>query len=124
MREATKEMNPNSKIYKQGDIYIANSKNTPLKNGNLDLKSILSELYKQGIYTVFIECGGTLAGAFLKENLVDEVYQFIAPKILNDNSGFSCFNGDSVKNINESINLKIYEIEFLNPDILIKSIIS
>lgn len=112
-----------SKIYQQGEIYIANSVNTPLKDGNLDLKSVLSELYKKGIYTVFVECGGTLAGAFLKERLVDEVYQFIAPKITNDNSGLSCFNGDNIENINDSVNLKIYETKFLNPDILIKSIV-
>lgn len=115
--------NSESKIYQQGEIYIANSVNTPLKDGNLDLKSVLSELYKKGIYTVFVECGGTLAGAFLKERLVDEVYQFIAPKITNDNSGLSCFNGDNIENINDSVNLKIYETKFLNPDVLIKSII-
>ena len=115
--------NSESKIYQQGEIYIANSVNTPLKDGNLDLKSVLLELYKKGIYTVFVECGGTLAGAFLKERLVDEVYQFIAPKITNDNSGLSCFNGDNIENINDSVNLKIYETKFLNPDVLIKSII-
>ena len=115
--------NSESKIYQQGEIYIANSVNTPLKDGNLDLKSVLSELYKKGIYTVFVECGGTLAGAFLKERLVDEVYQFIAPKITNDNSGLSCFNGDNIENINDSVNLKIYETKFLNPDVLIKSIV-
>lgn len=115
--------NSESKIYQHGEIYIANSVNTPLKDGNLDLKSVLSELYKKGIYTVFVECGGTLAGAFLKERLVDEVYQFIAPKITNDNSGLSCFNGDNIDNINDSVNLKIYETKFLNPDVLIKSII-
>lgn len=115
--------NPDFKIYKQGEFYIANSKNTSLKNGELDLRAVLSELYKKGIYTVFVECGGTLAGAFLKEKLIDEVYQFIAPKITNDNSCFSCFNGNSIENINEAIELKIYETEFLNPDILIKSIV-
>ena len=112
---------PESKIYQQGEIYIATLKNTPLKNGKLDLQSVLSELYKKGVYSVFVECGGTLAGALLKEGLIDEVYQFIAPKILNDNRGFSCFNGNCIENINDSVNLKIYETKFLNPDILIKA---
>ena len=73
--------------------------------------------------SVFVECGGTLAGSFLKENLVDEVYQFIAPKILNDNTGMSCFNGDSVELINNSINLEIYETKMFEPDVLIKSVV-
>ena len=112
-----------SKIYEQGKIYVATRENTPLKNGQLDLKSVLEELYKQGICSVFVECGGTLAGAFLKENLVDEIYQFIAPKILNDNEGKSCFNGDNIVEISEAKELKIYEIKLFTPDVLIKSTI-
>ena len=45
----------NFNIFHQGQIYHATSKNTPLKDGNLDLKEVLAELYKQGICTVFVE---------------------------------------------------------------------
>ncbi len=115
--------NPDSNIYKQGEIYIATRKNTPLKNNHLDVKAVLENLYSIGIRSVFVESGGTLAGSMLKDGLIDEIYQFIAPKILNDNSGFSAFNGDFIKDINKSVNLEIYEIKEFKPDILIKSII-
>ncbi len=105
---------PDAKIYQQGQIHISSK----------PLKETLEDLYKFGVYTVFIECGGTLAGALLKENLIDEVYQFIAPKILNDNSGFSCFNGDNIENINQAKNLNIYEIKQVGKDILIKGTFS
>lgn len=111
-----------SKIYQQGKIYIATKENTSLKDGKLDLKAVLAELYKQGICSVFVECGGTLAGAFLKENLVDEIYQFIAPKILNDNSGKSCFDGATIEKIANSKKLKIYETKIIHEDVLIKAI--
>ena len=107
-------------IFKQGNIYIATKENTPLKNKNLDIKAILKELYKKGIYTVFVECGGTLAGSMLKDGLIDEVYQFIAPKILNDNSGKSCYNGDNIEKISASKNLKIYSTTTIGNDLLIK----
>ena len=110
----------NSKIFEQGKIYIASKENTPIKNNNLDIKAVLSELYNQGIYTVFVECGGTLAGSMLKDGLIDEVYQFIAPKILNDNSGKSSFNGDSINKISEAKNLKIYSSKLIGKDILFK----
>lgn len=113
----------NAKILKQGKIYIANKENTPLKNDTLDLKEILKSLYRQGICSVFIECGGTLAGAFLKEGLLDEVWQFIAPKILNDNTGLSCFNGIDADRISQAKNLRIYEIKNIPPDILVKSVL-
>ena len=112
-----------SLILKDGNIYIATKNNTPLKNGRLNLKSVLKELYKMGICSVFLECGGTLAGSFLKENLIDEVFQFIAPKILNDNSGSSCFNGDSVLKIKDAKKLKIYEFGKIGEDILIKYVL-
>lgn len=109
-----------SKIFKQGNIFVATKENTPIKNGNLDIKAVLKELYKKGIYTVFVECGGTLAGSMLKDGLIDEIYQFIAPKILNDNEGKSCYNGDSIENISASKNLKIYSSTTIGNDLLIK----
>ncbi len=111
----------NAQIFNQGEIYIASKKNTPLKNEQLDLKSVLAELYQRGIYTVFVECGGILAGAMLKEDLIDEIYQFIAPKILNDNSGMSCFNGSKINKISQAKNFSVYEVEKYGTDILLKS---
>lgn len=111
----------NSKIYSQGEIYIATRENTPLKDGRLDIEAVLKELYAKGIYSVFVECGGTLAGSLLKDGLVDEVYQFIAPKILNDNNGKSCFDGDSINEISQAKTLKPYEVKQVGVDILIKS---
>ncbi len=113
----------NANIFKQGKIYIASKENTSITNGQLDLGEILKTLFGKGIYSVFIECGGILAGAFLKEGLIDEVYQFIAPKILNDNEGMSCFNGGQYNKISECVNLEIYEIKRFPPDILIKTLV-
>lgn len=111
----------NSNIYKQGKVYIASRENTPLVDNQLDIKSVLSELYKKGVYSVFVECGGILAGAMLKEGLIDEVYQFIAPKILNDNSGMSCFDGDDVTEISQAKRFQIYDVKKIGCDILIKT---
>jgi len=115
-----KRIPENAKIFEQGNIYLSTKENTPLKDGKLDIKYVLKELYKKGIYTVFVECGGTLAGSMLKKGLIDEVYQFIAPKILNDNDGKSCFNGENVEKISASKNLKIYSTTIIGADLLIK----
>ena len=113
----------NSKIYEQGEVVVFTKENCSIKKGDLDLRFVLEELYKKGVCSVFIECGGKLAGAFLKERLIDEVYQFIAPKIVNDNSAKSCFDGDSILKISDSVDLKIYETELIGEDILIKSLL-
>ena len=109
-----------AKIYQQGEIYIANGLNTPLKDGNLDLRALLQELYKKGICSVFVECGGKLAGAFLKENLIDEIYQFIAPKIVNDNSAKCCFDGDSVLKIADCKSFRVVDTQLSGADVLVK----
>ena len=123
----------NSDIYKQGQIILVTSEDycvdeyplnfevllCPEKNGKLDLNYILKELYTSGIKSIFIEAGGKLCGEFVKENLVDKVYHFIAPKILNDNSGRSCFDGDNILKINDSKNFKLIETKTLGSDILL-----
>ena len=112
-----------AKIYQQGEIYVANGLNTTLKDGNLDLRAVLEELYRRGVCSVFVECGGKLAGAFLRENLIDEIYQFIAPKIVNDNSAKSCFDGDSLEKIADCKKLQIYNTKLIGNDILLKTIL-
>ena len=113
----------NSKIFEQGEIYIASKENTPLKDGKLDLNQVLKDLYKRGICSVFAECGGTLAGSLLKEGLIDEIYQFVAPKIVNDNSAMSCFDGDNVEKISRAKNVTIYDVDRIGPDLLIKLLV-
>ena len=92
----------NSTIYKQGKIYIFHDKNlnskntnnityikTPVIEGKLDPQFILNELFELGIMSVFIEAGGGVNESFLP--YIDKLYHFIAPKLLGDNSGKSCF---------------------------------
>lgn len=123
----------NADIYKQGQIILVTSEDycideyplnfevllCPEKNGKLDLNYILKELYTSGIKSIFVEAGGKLCGEFVKENLVDKVYHFIAPKILNDNSGRSCFDGDNIFKINDSKNFKLIDTKKLGSDILL-----
>lgn len=122
----------NSNIYKGGKIILVtggNSEKTlpdnverlicPIVEGKIDLKYLMRELYNRGIKSVFVEAGGKLSGSFLKENLVDKIYQFIAPKVLNDNSGKSCFDGNNIIRMVESKVFKIDNITQIENDILV-----
>lgn len=48
----------------------------------VDLKDLLAALARQGINEVLVETGATLAGAFVEQNLVDELVIFTAPTLL------------------------------------------
>lgn len=118
-------------IYKQGKIFVFHSlKNqsslsnnnlqyiyTPIVNNKLDIEFILEELYKRGIMSVLIEAGGKLNGSFLP--YVDRLYHFVAPKILGDNNGKSCFYGKEVEKISNCTNLNFESVELFPPDILV-----
>lgn len=118
-------------IYKQGKIFVFHSlKNqsslsnnnlqyiyTPIVNNKLDIEFILEELYKRDIMSVLIEAGGKLNGSFLP--YIDRLYHFVAPKILGDNNGKSCFYGKEVEKISNCTNLNFESVELFPPDILV-----
>lgn len=118
-------------IYKQGKIFVFHSlKNQsslsnnnlqyiyiPIVNNKLGIEFILEELYKRGIMSVLIEAGGKLNGSFLP--YIDRLYHFVAPKILGDNNGKSCFYGKEVEKISNCTNLNFESVELFPPDILV-----
>jgi len=55
-----------------------------LRGRHLDLEAALSLLARSGLTEVLIEGGGRLAAALLREDLVDEVHWFAAPRLLGD----------------------------------------
>jgi len=48
----------------------------------IDLTFLLEQLASQGINEVLVETGATLAGAFIQQDLVDELVMFTAPTLL------------------------------------------
>jgi diaminohydroxyphosphoribosylaminopyrimidine deaminase / 5-amino-6-(5-phosphoribosylamino)uracil reductase len=54
------------------------------KDGRLDLSAVLTALAERGITRLMVEGGPTVAAAFVKADLVDEVALFRSPKPLGD----------------------------------------
>lgn len=121
----------NSKIYEQGDIYLFHDETivpnhekdnvkyipAPIKDGNIDIEYVLNKLYELKIMSVLVESGGVLNAAFLP--YVDKLYHFIAPKVLGDNSGKSCFSGQRVDKISNCKNLEYVCMKSYEPDVLL-----
>lgn len=53
-----------------------------VRNGQLDLKQMLVDLYEQGVTHLLVEPGPTLAKSFLDQNLADRVWIFCSPKVI------------------------------------------
>lgn len=91
----------------------------PTYNYKLDLKHLFNEFYKLGIRSVLVEAGGKLNGEVVSLDLVDKIYQFIAPKILGDEHGVNAFEGRDIREISNALNFKFESITDYSPDILI-----
>ncbi len=122
----------NSTIYKQGKIFVFYDENIDIKNNGqenityvptktennkLDIEFILNKLYDLGIMSILVESGGKLNGSFMP--YIDKLYHFIAPKILGDNSGKSCFDGNKIDKISNCTNLLFENSINFPPDILV-----
>lgn len=87
------------------------------KIGFSNMDELLKTLFNMGIYSVLIESGQGLNSAFLKEKCVDEIYHFIAPKILGGGIDFT--GGFTPKSIDESIIAYDMKIKKFEPDIML-----
>lgn len=94
----------------------------PLKNGHIDLKYAINELYKKGIMSILVEAGAMFNNAIIQEKLADRLIQFTAPKILADKNGKSFAEGCSRNEISECNNLIITSTKHLKNDIIINGI--
>ena len=54
----------------------------PLVGGRVPLPALLDELGTRGVNNAFVEAGASLAGAFLEQNLADEILLYLAPCLL------------------------------------------
>lgn len=87
------------------------------KIGFSNINELLKTLFNMGIYSILIESGRGLNSAFLKEKCVDEIYHFIAPKILG--GGINFIDGFNPKKIDDGLIAYNLEIKKFEPDIML-----
>lgn len=89
-------------------------------DNHVDINDLMDKLGAMGIDSLLLEGGGTLNAAFLEAGCVDEVWAFIAPKIIGGAAAKTPISGKGIDLMSEAINLHNIEIQNINGDILIK----
>ena len=89
-------------------------------NNHVDINDLMVKLGAMGIDSLLLEGGGTLNAAFLETGCVDEVWAFIAPKLIGGEDAKTPVSGKGIDNMSEAINLQNIDIQNINGDILIK----
>lgn len=88
------------------------------KDNNLNLKKVLKKLYSLNISSVLVEGGKSLFTQFLKYELADYAYFFIANKILG--CGISSITDEIKRSINKPIMLKDTKVENIQGNVLMR----
>jgi diaminohydroxyphosphoribosylaminopyrimidine deaminase / 5-amino-6-(5-phosphoribosylamino)uracil reductase len=58
----------------------------PRTSDGLNLEAVIQNLTARQVNELFVECGATLAGAFVSRQLVDELILYVAPKVLGEDA--------------------------------------
>ncbi|MBS1991877.1 MAG: bifunctional diaminohydroxyphosphoribosylaminopyrimidine deaminase/5-amino-6-(5-phosphoribosylamino)uracil reductase RibD [Cyanobacteria bacterium SZAS LIN-3] len=94
------------------------------EGGSLELAACLRELHKRRINRVICEGGGRLAGQLLAGGLVDELYWFVAPKILGDSQARPSVAGEAHRRLADIANYRVVAHTVFGPDILIHALVN
>ncbi|MEU7747252.1 bifunctional diaminohydroxyphosphoribosylaminopyrimidine deaminase/5-amino-6-(5-phosphoribosylamino)uracil reductase RibD [Nonomuraea sp. NPDC049158] len=87
----------------------------PRHDGGLDLHALLRELAAREVVSVFLEGGPTLAGAFLRQGLIDRVIAYLAPALLG--AGPAALGDAGVATIAATHRLAFDDVSPIGPDL-------
>ena len=79
------------------------------------LKKLLTKCADQGMNNVLVEAGQKLAGSFIKQNLVDELIVYIAPKLMGNNAK-GMFDL-SIESMAETLELELKDVKPFGSDL-------
>ncbi|WP_235838558.1 bifunctional diaminohydroxyphosphoribosylaminopyrimidine deaminase/5-amino-6-(5-phosphoribosylamino)uracil reductase RibD [Cognaticolwellia aestuarii] len=87
----------------------------------INLTLLLRYLAKQGLNDVLVESGSQLSGAFVSQNLVNELILYQAPKLIG-HDGRGLVNMPTVLQLDEAKNLEIQDMRMIGKDIRLTAI--
>jgi diaminohydroxyphosphoribosylaminopyrimidine deaminase/5-amino-6-(5-phosphoribosylamino)uracil reductase len=108
---------PKARIFASGDPVIFASPK-PGKKGRVNLRGLLRELGRRGAAHVLIEGGGETAASFLEAGLVDEVYWFLAPKLIGGRSAVPSVGGKGISRMSKALIFCNMTVKKIGPDYL------
>jgi diaminohydroxyphosphoribosylaminopyrimidine deaminase / 5-amino-6-(5-phosphoribosylamino)uracil reductase len=88
-------------------------------SGKVDLFDLFEQLGKRGIQSVLLEGGSQLAGAAVRQRLIDKFLLFYAPKILGGDDGFGLCAGSGVASMGDAYRLRDVRITRFDDDFLV-----
>lgn len=95
----------------------------PTSDGGVSVDALLSELGRRRMANVLVEGGAGVLGSFLDARAVDEVWVFVAPKLVGG-AGPSPVGGRGVERIAEALRTNEMTVERTGEDVLMRVMLS
>lgn len=86
--------------------------------GHIDVNSLLNQLGRMNIDSLLLEGGGQVGWSMFREDLIDEVYTFISPKVFGG-TGASPVGGEGIDEVDNAAHFSLKDITTLDGDIMI-----
>jgi len=115
---AAVKMGKKASLFRKKGVKIRPAK---VKMGLFNLMAILKELSKINVSQLFIEGGGETSWSFLKARLVDELWIFMAPKILGGRDAKTAVEGPGFDQVKQALKLNILSLTPCGTDLLIRA---
>ena len=93
---------------------------SPLRNGRIDLNTLMDILGEMGVSSLFIEGGSRVIAGSLAAGIVDKVLFFFAPKISGGDDGVPVCKGPGPEFMKDCVPVKSMSVRHFSPDILIE----
>jgi diaminohydroxyphosphoribosylaminopyrimidine deaminase / 5-amino-6-(5-phosphoribosylamino)uracil reductase len=87
--------------------------------GGMDLRALLTALYRRGIMEVLVEGGGETSRAFLDQGLVDRFHGFYSLRLLGGRESVPMVGGPGPDRIDQAVRLESVEVERIGPDLYV-----
>lgn len=95
----------------------------PAKAGRVDVKKLLQRAAKAGLNHVLVEGGAELFGTLLRDRLADELWLFLAPKLVGA-TGLSWAGELGIKRMAKALAVGAPKVEQVGPDLLLRAALS
>ena len=116
----------NSKIYFISEMDMPSSHSNKFdfikgafNEDGLIFNSVASSLLEKGLYTIMTEGGGKINSSLIEQNSADELFWFVAPKIVNDQEAISMLGNNKFTSIENTLALNLIDIKKLDQDVLL-----
>ena len=86
---------------------------------DVDLETLLHDLYARGVQSLLVEGGALVHAEFIRRKLWNKMIVFVAPMIVGGGAAPSIFAGDPAQRLTDAYRFRFDRVEVVGPDLMI-----